>query len=106
MTVLDPIKYQWDIIGGQLSVDYGDIKSAKHEETYDATRKLAEILQRWIDQENCEVSWRKIHSVVVDPPVKNKRVANEICDFLAKPDIMNEYLPSDQPGKIKIIKIL
>ena len=105
MRVLDPIRYQWDTIGGQLSVDYGDIKSAECKETYDDTRKLSLILQRWIDRENCEVSWRMIHFVAVDPPVKNKRVANEICEFLARPDIMNEYLPSEQPGKIEIIKI-
>ena len=105
MRVLDPIRYQWDTIGEQLSVDYGDIKSAEHKETYDDTRKLSLILQRWKDGETCEVSWRMIHSVVVDPPVKNKRVGDEICEFLARCEIKNEYLPSDQTGKIKLIKI-
>ena len=105
MTVLDTIKYQWSTIGEQLCVNYGDLKSAEHRETHDDTRNLSAVLHCWIDGQTCEVSWRKIHSVVVDPPIKNKRVGDAICEFLVRQEIKNEYYPSNQPGKIKMIKI-
>ena len=72
--------------------------------SYDDARKLSEVLHLWRDRKT-EVSWEKIISVVYDCPVENKRIADEICEFLAKPEIMNEYLFSDQPGKIKIIVV-
>ena len=100
---LHPIKYQWNIIGEQLDVDFGVIKSAQYNVQYTDTIKLSEVLQFWRDKRTCEVSWEKIISVVDNRPVENKRVADEICEFLSRPDIRNEYLSSNQPGKIKII---
>ena len=100
LQLLHPIKYQWNIIGEQLDVDYGVIKSAQYNVQYTDTIKLSEVLQVWRDMKTCEVSWEKIISVVDHPPIENKRVADEIYEFLARPEIMNEYLPFDQPGKI------
>ena len=108
MTVLHSIKYKWNIIGEQLEVPYADrmyIMSAGSNLPYDDTRKLSEVLQVWIDTKSCEVSWRTIITVIDDPPVDEKRVADEIHYFLAKPEIMNEYLLSNQLGKIKLITI-
>ena len=82
-------------------MDFGDIKSLQYDVQYSDTIKLSEILQVWINKKTCEVSWEKIISVVKNRPVENTRLADEICEFLARPEIMNEYLPSDQPGKIK-----
>ena len=92
MMLLHPIKYKWDIIGEQLEVRYGDIKSAEYNEAYDHTKKLSEVLQIWIDKRTCLVCWRTIISVVEVRPVENKAVADEIYQFLARPDIQNEYL--------------
>ena len=101
MMLLHPIKYKWDIIGEQLEVCYGDIKSAEYNEAYDHTRKLSEVLQIWIDKRTCQVCWRTIISVVVERPVENKAVADEIYQFLARPDIQNDYLSSNhQTGKM------
>ena len=96
MSLLHCIKHMWDTIGEQLAVRYGDIKSAEYNMTYDSTKKLSEVLQVWIDKRTCEVSWRTIITVVDDPPVENKRVADEICEFLARSDIQIEYLSTGQ----------
>ena len=68
--------------------------------------KLSRVLQHWIDRKTCDISWRMIITVINDPPVEEKRVADTICDFLARPEIMNEYLLSDQPGIIEMIIII
>ena len=102
MVLLHPIKYMWDIVGEQLAVSYGDIKSAEYNVAYDHTRKLSEVLQVWLDKRTREVSWRTIITVVKKPPVEAKVVANEIYQFLLRPDIQNEYLSSrhdHQSGK-------
>ena len=101
MRLLHEIKYMWNTIGEQLKVRYGDIKSAEHNVPHDDTTKLSEVLQVWIDEKTCEVSWRMIITVVKEPPVKKKVVAEEIYKFLARPDIRNEYLSSYQPGKVE-----
>ena len=98
MTLLHPIKYQWYIIGVQLEVSHGDVESI-HNEANDDSVKLAKVLQKWIDK-NQQVCWRKIISVVEEAPIENQNVANEIYEFLSRPDIQNEYLPLDQSGKV------
>ena len=106
MTLLHEIKYMWNIIGEQLEVRYGDIKSAEHNEAYDHTTKLSEVLQVWIDKRTCEVSWRMIVTVVKVPPIEHKVVAEKIYKFLARPEIRNEYLSSYQPGKVENIYLM
>ena len=100
MTLLHKIRYTWKTIGEQLDVCYGDIKSAEYNGAYNTT-KLSEVLQVWIDKRTCEVSWKKIITVVKEPPIEKKVVAEKMYKFLAKPDIRNEYLSSYQPGKVK-----
>ena len=91
----------WNTIGEQLEVRCSDIKFAEYNVAYDHTTKLSEVLQVWIDERTCEVSWRMIISVVKEPPVKKKEVAEKIYKFLARPEIRNEYLSSYQPGKVE-----
>ena len=105
MTLLHEIKHMWNIIGEQLEVHYCDIKSAEHNMAYDDTTKLSEVLQVWIDERTCEVSWRMIITVVKEPPIEHNVVVENIYKFLARSDIRNEYLSSDQPGKVKNIFI-
>ena len=81
-------------------LDYGDIKSVECKEAHSGTNKLNEVLQYWRDGKTCEESWKKIISIVDNDPLKNKSIADNICNFLARPGIKNEYLPSDQSGKI------
>ena len=99
MMLLHPIRYNWSIIGEQLYVPYGDVLSAEYNEVYDDTTKLSEVLQIWIDKRTCEVSWRMIITVVKEPPVEHKAVADKIYQFLSRPDIQNEYLSSYQSSK-------
>ena len=103
MTLLHKIKYMWSTIGEQLEVHYGDIKSAEYNVTYDDTRKLSEVLQVWIDKKTCEVSWRMIITVMKEPPIEHKVVTEKIYQFLARPDIRNEYLSSGKVRKIILI---
>ena len=91
MMLLYPIKSKWHTIGEQLEVPYGDIISA---EAYEDTRRLSEVLQVWIDKKTCLVCWQTIITVVEEPPVENKVVADDIYQFLTRPDIQNEYLSS------------
>ena len=101
MTLLHEIKYMWNTIGEQLEVHHCDIKSAEYNVAYDQTTKLSEVLQVWIDKRTCEVSWRMIITVVKEPPIEHKVVAEKIYKFLARPEIRNEYLSCYQPGKVK-----
>ena len=101
MTLLHPIKYIWNTIGEQLEVHYGDIICA---EAHEDTRKLSEVLQVWMDNRTCGVCWKTIITVVEEPPVENKVVADEIYQFLTRPEIQNEYLSSHhQTGKMSFI---
>ena len=99
MTLLHSIKYKWYTIGEQLEVCYGDIIST---EPHEDTRKLSEVLQVWIDKGTCPVCWQTIITIVKEPPVENKAVADEIYQFLARPEIQNKYLsPHHQTGNMK-----
>ena len=98
-SLLHNIKHMWYTIGEQLAVNYDDLKCIEYNITYDCTKKLSEVLQVWIDKRTCEVSWRTIITVTDDPPIENKRVADEICEFLARSDIQNEYLST---GKLEL----
>ena len=101
MTLLHHIKHMWNTIGEQLEVRYCDIKSAEYNVAYNDTTKLSEVLQVWIDKRTCEVSWRMMITVVKEPPIEHKVVAEKIYQFLARSEIRNEYLSSDQPCKVK-----
>ena len=98
MTLLDPIRHKWEIIGVQLGVCHGHIQSVQ--QNID-TCKLSEVLQMWIDERNSDVCWGTIISVVEEPPINNKNVADQIYEFLSRPNIQRVYLPSHEPGKIK-----
>ena len=98
MTLLDQIKHKWDSIGIQLGICHGHIQSVQH---YRDTCKLSEVLQMWIDERTREVCWRTIISVVEEPPINNKNIADQIYDFLSRPHTQHEYLSSDEPGKVK-----
>ena len=104
MMLLHPIKYMWNTFGEQLEVPHGDIKSAEYNEAYGDTTKFSEVLQVWMNKKTRLVCRQTIISVVKEPPVENKIVADNIYQFLTKPDIQNEYLSSHhQTGKIKFI---
>lgn len=90
----------WKTIGEQLAVKDGDLKCLEHNMVYDDIRKLSEVVKVWRNKRTCDVSWRKIITVVEDPPLENKVVVGNIFDFLARPEIKNEYLSTDQLGKV------
>ena len=104
MMLLHPIKCKWNTFGEQLEVPYGDIKSAEYNEAYGDTTKLSEVLQVWMDKKTRLVCWQTIITVVEERPVENKAVADDIYQFLTRPDIQNEYLSSHhQTGKMIFI---
>ena len=94
MSLLNPIKSQWREIGEQLEVPHGELQSIQHNVAYDDTRRLSEVFRLWIDR-TTEVSWRTILDVVRDPPVDNKRLEEEIRQFISRPDIQHIYLSTN-----------
>ena len=94
----------WNDIGVQLEVPDGDIKSANYKEANRDSTKLDEVLQAWINKRTRPVCWKTIITVVEEPPIENKVVADDIYQFLTTPDIQNEYLSSHhQTGKMIFI---
>ena len=67
--------------------------SIQYNPTYDNSDKLSDVLQLWIDSDK-DVTWKKIISVIVDPPIGNKRLANEIKQSVLTQE--HEYVPTDQ----------
>ena len=59
---------------------------------HDITQKLTEVLQHWMNGRPHEATWRTIIEVVKRAPIENKKVANDILQFLARQDVQNEYL--------------
>ena len=59
---------------------------------HDNTQKLTEVLQHWMNVRPREATWRTIIEVVKRAPIENKKVANDILQFLARQDVQNEYL--------------
>ena len=105
--LLHPIKYMWDVIREQLEVPYGDIKSADYNEAYGDTTKFSEVLQVWMNKKTRLVCWQTIITVVEEPPINNKIVADDIYQFLSRPDIQNEYLSSHHhTGKFQIVILM
>ena len=99
MRLLNPVMYMWRSIGEQLLLRHGDIMSIEYNPAYNDTVRLSQVIQLWIEMRPCEVSWRKIITVVKEPPINNVNLAIEICQFLSRPEIQNEYLSSYQSGK-------
>ena len=100
MTLLHDIRDMYDIIGGQLSVSNGNIKCAENDAPNNCTKKLAIILQYWIDQRTSKVTWKKIITVVEDKPVEHKGVVENIFHFLERPKTQKKYLSSYQLGNV------
>ena len=96
MSLLHPIKYQWNIIGEQLNVQYDQIMSAQYNVSYNDTMKLSEVLQVWIEKRSCAVSWRLILATIEEPPIDNVKVGDEIRQFLTQPDIYHQYCSDQQ----------
>ena len=73
--------------------------SSQYQDTYN-TRRLSEVLQAWIEGKPSEVSWETVISVVENPPVENKTVAEAIVMFLTSADAQYKYCYSGQPGML------
>ena len=105
MSLLNPVKYQWNVVASQLDVPNGKIKDAEYTMTYNDTQKLMEILQVWIDMRCSAVSWKQILVVITAPPLKSITVANDIKGFLNRPDIQAMYC-RDQSSKYNCYDIM
>ena len=89
---LNSIKFQWYLIGEQLEVQDGDLKTIQLNPLFSSdSLKLSEVFQKWSDVRSVEVSWKKILDVIRDPPIENKRLELEIRKFLSRYDIQRIY---------------
>ena len=96
---LNPIKFEWKLIGEQLEVDNGSLKAIEYNTMYNDTMRLSEVFQVWIDVRTVEVSWRVILDVIRNPPIENKKLFVQLQMFLSRPDIQTLYL---SPPSIRI----
>lgn len=100
MRLLHKLRSKWDEIGRQLDISQYEIENAKRESgLYENTDKLSYILRKWNDQRPCPVCWKKIVSVIEDPPIEDKTVAHEMREFLIRDDIREEYISPDLKEK-------
>ena len=76
-----------------MEIEYGHLQSIQQNQRYDDSSRLSDVLQLWIDSDK-DVTWKKIISVIADPPVNNKRLANEIEQSVLTQE--DEYVPTDQ----------
>ena len=96
--LLNPINYQWNTIGVQLCVPHHYIKNEEQNVAHDNTQRLTEVFQHWMDGTPHEATWRSIIDVVKRAPIENKKVVNDIFQFLTRPDIQMEYLFTNKSG--------
>lgn len=93
MTLLNKIRNKWELIGIQLEINQAEIVHAKVKMgLQNDTQRLAHILQLWIDKHSCEPSWKKIISIVKEPPIDDKEIVEEIHQFLTRLNIQHEYI--------------
>ena len=103
MSELDLIKFQWKLIGEQLEVDNGSLKSIEYNTRYNDTMRLSEVFQVWIDGQTSEVSWRMILDVIRNPPLSNKKLFYDIQKFLSRNEIQILYLSVTDGRKDSIL---
>ena len=83
LTVLYKVKHDWRIIGVMLGINDTDIKSEEKNAQHNDTEKFSEVLQSWLDQKgHVKVSWKAIITVMENPPLEYKEVADDIRKFL------------------------
>ena len=83
LTVLSDVTHEWRTIGEMLGIKYSVIESEEKNSQHDDKEKLSKILQLWINLKGpVEVSWKAIIAVIENPPLENRRVADEIRKFL------------------------
>ena len=80
LNLLSPVSAQWDEIGGLLGVDPNTINGL-HTSNLSNQVKLDKMLQSWFNMGPTPVTWNNIISVL-EGPLKNKSLANEICKTL------------------------
>ena len=85
--LLAPIEYQWRVIGEALQIKHGELSPLNTSDTL----RLSEVLQLWMDQKPAFVSWRTIIEAIEKPSVNNSAIAEEIRQFLSKPNVISSY---------------
>lgn len=91
MDVLTPVMARWDMIGVQLEVDDDVIDGLRTSPAANNT-KLDTILTEWMNNTQPPVTWDTIIAVIESNPIRNRRVAGQIREFLRRPDIIQKYL--------------
>ena len=82
--LLAPLVHKWYDIGNALQIDESLLRSLHEETNLSNDIKLSVVLQRWMDIESVPVTWETIIEVVESPSFNNKRLGQEIRNFLYK----------------------
>ena len=89
---LAPITSSWWDIGRGLGVSHNDLKGLNESNMSDQV-KLDHVLDKWVKMDS-QVTWKKLLEVLMGPLVKNKALANEICQYLKRESIKPENVTS------------
>ena len=86
LRLLSSVNAKWQEIGDLLGVDSNTIEGLYLSTSSDQV-KLSKMLQSWLDNELTPATWGNIIDVI-DGPLQNKSLANEICQYLGKDSSM------------------
>ena len=87
---LKKVSVQWNTIGAELNVSY-DYRQQLFREGVMSTseQKLEGVLNKWVESKCSEVTWK--HFLDMLKSVELNRIAEEVREFLQKPDIIKKY---------------
>ena len=80
--LLNPIAYNWRVLGEALGITYGDLESIVSKQ-YRDVNNLSEVLQLWFDKKPSDVTWNTLITAIELAPVNNTSVADDIRKFLS-----------------------
>ena len=84
LQLLAPLAAKWDDIGKELEIDESLVRSLHEESHLSNDIKLSVVLQRWMDIKSVPVTWETIIEVVESPSFNNKRLGQEIRNYVYK----------------------
>ena len=82
--LLNDLRARWKTIGDALEVDSGTLDDIE-QSGQPNERKLADMIEAWINQQQSSVTWETLIKVIEGPLLKHKKKANEIRDHLGLP---------------------
>ena len=91
LELLAEIEHLWQKIGRALHVKNNFIEGLHTDCTRDNQSKLSKILQEWKDSKCSDVTWGNVIDALGRPIVNNKRIADNVRNYLSDPEVYSKY---------------